>query len=81
MRHALIIASALVLGGFATTASAETPEERQACQDDAFRLCQALIPDRERVFACLVKNQRALNPICRKAIAQFSRGGGKARAN
>jgi len=37
MRHALIIATALVLGGLATTASAETPEERQACQDDAFR--------------------------------------------
>ena len=81
MRHALIIATALVLGGLATTASAETPEERQACQDDAFRLCQSFIPDRERVSACLVKNQRALNPICRKAIAQFSRGGQKARAN
>jgi len=81
MRHVLMFATALILGTLATGASAETPQERQACQDDAFRLCQAAIPDRERVFACLVKNQRALNPLCRKVIAQFSAGGKKARAN
>jgi hypothetical protein len=81
MRHALMFATALVFGTLATGAFAETPEERQACQDDAFRVCQAAIPDRERVFACLVKNQRALNPICRKAIAKFSGGNKKSRAN
>lgn len=80
MRHALMFATVLVFGSFAVGAHAETPQERQACQDDAFRLCQAAIPDRERVFACLVKNQRALNPICRKAVAQFSGGARKSRA-
>jgi hypothetical protein len=75
MRHALMFATALALGTLVSGAYAETPQERQACQDDAFRLCQAAIPDRERVFACLKQNQRALNPICRKAIAQF--GGAK----
>jgi hypothetical protein len=80
MRLALMFATALVLGTFTTGAYAETPQERQACQDDAFRLCQAAIPDRERVFACLAKNQRALNPICRKAMAQFVNGKKKSRA-
>jgi hypothetical protein len=79
MRHALMFATALVLGALTTGAYAETPEERQACQDDAFRICQAAIPDRERVFACLKKNQRALNPVCRKALAKFSGGGKKFR--
>ena len=80
MRHALMFTTALFFGSFVNGAYAETPQERQACQDDAFRLCQAAIPDRERVFACLVSHQRSLNPICRKALAQFANGSKKARA-
>jgi len=52
-------------------ASAETPEERQACTDDAFRVCQEAIPDRDRVFACLVQNSAALQPLCRNALAPY----------
>lgn len=52
-------------------ALAETPEERQACTDDAFRVCQQAIPDRDRVFACLVQNSAALSPLCRSALAPY----------
>jgi len=52
-------------------ALAETPEERQACTDDAFRVCQQAVPDRDRVFACLVQNSTALSPLCRKALAPY----------
>jgi hypothetical protein len=48
-----------------------TPEQRQACEQDAYRLCQDAIPDEQRVRQCLVRNMRRLNPTCRSA---FQRG-------
>jgi hypothetical protein len=44
---------------------AYTPEEQQACSDDAFRLCNAEIPDVDRVTACMVRRQSQLSPGCR----------------
>ena len=49
-------------------AAAETPEERQACMNDANRLCAMMMPDRERVFQCLAQNRALLSPLCRTAI-------------
>jgi hypothetical protein len=54
-----------------TAAVAETPEERQACTDDAFKVCQQAVPDRDRVFACLVQNASQLSPLCRNALAPY----------
>jgi hypothetical protein len=42
-----------------------TPEQRQACQPDAMRLCSEFIPDVERITACMVKNRIRLSPPCR----------------
>ena len=65
-----LIALALVF--FAMPAQAQpTLEQRQACEQDAFRLCNDAIPDEQRVRQCLVRNMRRLNPICRSA---FQRG-------
>ncbi len=47
---------------------AQSPDEQQACQNDAFRLCQQLIPDRPKVFECLVQNRELLSHICHQAI-------------
>ena len=44
---------------------AYTPEQQQACSDDAFRLCQAEIPDIDRVTVCMIKNKSQLSPRCR----------------
>ncbi len=46
---------------------------QNACQGDAYKFCQALIPDRAKVASCLFKNKRQLTPACRTVI-----GGGKA---
>ena len=62
----------LVVGGSMAMSYAQPPEEQQACQNDAFRLCQQLVPDRERVFECLVQNRELLNGICRGAIDRAS---------
>ena len=60
----------LMLAGTACS-SAETPEQRQACTDNAFQFCQQAIPDRDRVFACLVQNKDVISPLCREALAAF----------
>jgi hypothetical protein len=78
------VALALAFTLTSVAAFAETPEERQACTDDAFRVCQQAIPDRDRVFACLVQNSTALSPLCRKALSPYlaadTSGKGKAKA-
>ena len=65
----LLIVGAMLAG--VATAPAETPEQRQACTDDAFQLCSDAMPDRERVFACLVQNRRVISPLCREGMAAF----------
>ena len=49
--------------------AAGTPEQRQACMQDAFRLCNTEVPEVERITACMAKNIHKLSDPCR---AQFS---------
>jgi hypothetical protein len=42
-----------------------TPEQQQACQPDAMRLCGEFVPDVERITACMIKNRIRLSPPCR----------------
>src|SRR5215210_4484557 len=65
------VALALAFTITSVAAFAETPEERQACTDDAFRVCQQAIPDRGRVFACLIQNSATLSSLCRRALAPY----------
>jgi hypothetical protein len=49
-----------------TPAAAQgTPEQRQACQPDALRLCGDFVPDVDRITACMIKNRIRLSPPCR----------------
>jgi hypothetical protein len=50
----------------------ESAEDRQACTDDAFQHCGDAIPDRDRVYQCLVKKVKAISPACRKVITRPS---------
>ena len=47
------------------SASAYTQQEADACTPDAFRLCQAAIPDQGRVAQCLADNKSQLSPACK----------------
>src|SRR6476469_234031 len=58
------LAVALAFSGLPTTGHAYTPEEQQACQPDAFRLCGPEIPDVDRVTACMVARKSELSPEC-----------------
>jgi hypothetical protein len=50
-------------------AHAQTPEGRQACMNDAFQFCQEFIPDRERVFSCLVAHRTVISAACHTVMA------------
>ena len=42
-----------------------TPEQRAACEGDALRLCADVVPDVQRITACLHQKRRYLSPRCR----------------
>ena len=52
-----------------TVAVAQTQDGRQACMDDAFQFCQDAIPDRERVFQCLVSHKDLISAACHAVMA------------
>jgi hypothetical protein len=71
MTRLVAIASIMTVIGIATPACAYTQEEQMACQNDAFKFCDRMIPDENRVKSCLIANMRKLTPACRKL---FRRG-------
>jgi len=63
-----LLATALAVSISPAAGQGYTPEQEQACTNDAFRLCSAAIPDVDRVTACMVANKSQHSPPCR---AQF----------
>ena len=61
----LMLATALSFSMLPTVGEAYTPEQEQACTNDAFRLCSADIPDVDRVTVCMTRNKSQLSPGCR----------------
>ena len=61
----LMLATALSVSIWPAAGRAYTPEEQQACSDDAFRLCGPEIPDVDRVTVCMIRNKSQLSPRCR----------------
>jgi hypothetical protein len=63
MRKQFAFVLAVTLGSIGVSfAQGGSQEEQQACMDDAYKFCGAAIPDRERVFYCLVQNKTAITP-------------------
>jgi hypothetical protein len=64
----LLLGFALIAA--ATPAAAQgTPEQRAACEQDAYRLCSQYIPDERRTGACLRRNRIKLSPACRRLFS------------
>ena len=70
MRKQIGLAVVLALGA-GTAALAATPEEEQACTNDAFQFCQAYFPDRDRVFNCLVTNRQQISVACHTVLTPY----------
>lgn len=49
-----------------------TPEQRQACEPDALRLCGNYIPDADRIVVCLKANAPQLSPACHDVFFERS---------
>lgn len=69
MLYRAALAFALLAPAAALPALAETQEERMACTADANNLCAEEIPDREKVYQCLVRKVNDLSPACKRIIA------------
>jgi hypothetical protein len=54
-------------------ASAETPDEQNACMGDAFNICGHAIPDRDRVAACLAQNMNRISIACRTVMQRYAK--------
>ena len=61
MKKQIALVFVLALSAAERCALAETAEEQQACTNDAFEFCQKDIPDRNRVFSCLVENRNLMS--------------------
>ena len=60
-----------IMAGSFSSANAQyrgTPEMQQACTPDVMRLCDADVPDVERITACMKRNRANLSPACVAAI-------------
>ena len=68
MKQRLMLVVFMALNG-TTVALAQTQEGQQACMNDAFRLCQDAIPDRERVFQCLVSHKDLMSAAFHAVMA------------
>jgi hypothetical protein len=68
MFHRTALAFAILASASTFSAFAETTEERMACTPDAQNLCADEIPDRDKVYGCLVRKVNQLSPACKKII-------------
>jgi len=73
------LAVALTVATFSTGAFAQSNEEQQACMNDAFRVCSATIPDRNRTIACMVQNKPQLSAACQVVMDKYAPGGDVSR--
>ena len=75
----ITLAVALAVATFSTGALAQTAQEQQACMNDAFRVCSATIPDRNRTIACMVQNKAQLSAACQVVMDKYAPGGDVSR--
>jgi hypothetical protein len=71
----ITLAVALTVATVSTGALAQSNEEQQACMNDAFRVCSATIPDRNRTVACMVQNKAQLSAACQVVMDKYAPGG------
>jgi hypothetical protein len=68
MPKRIVLAVAILVAIPGWGAMAQTDAERRACSPDAQSICPDEMPDRDRVYACLVRHVESLNPACKQII-------------
>ena len=67
MLHRTVLAVVILATAMSYAAKAETEAERQACFNDGQTHCGDYIPDRDRVYACLVQKVKLISAPWRKS--------------
>jgi hypothetical protein len=71
----VVVAVALALAlSVGVVAAQGTPQQQQACQGDATRLCGDFIPDVAKIEACMSRKRAQVTAACRAAIVVPSQG-------
>jgi hypothetical protein len=69
----VLLALCVIAMTASSPALAETEAERQACTNDAQTHCADQIPDRDQVYACLVRKVSTLSAPCKRIISMAIR--------
>ncbi|QGM94639.1 hypothetical protein F7D13_11740 [Methylocystis rosea] len=77
MRIILRLSAILALFALAPAYAQGTPEQREACEGDANRVCEAYIPDAVAIERCLRANAGSISAACRAELGLASAGGKK----
>jgi hypothetical protein len=77
VRWRILLAAVLAIASPAASIAAGTPEAREACTPDVFRLCSAQIPDADEITACLRKKNTELSAVCRRFVMAGIKSSGK----
>jgi hypothetical protein len=72
MNKQVLLAVALTLGLIPAAFGQSEQEQQEACMDDAFKFCGQAIPDRQKVFYCLLENRHSIAPRCQTMIAPYA---------
>ncbi|HEY8124806.1 MAG TPA: hypothetical protein VIF88_05245 [Methylocystis sp.] len=79
MRIILRLSAVLTFFALAPAFAQGTPEQRQACEGDANRVCEAYIPDAVAIERCLRANAGSISAACKAELGLASAGGKKRR--
>lgn len=74
MRMILGTSALLALLATAPALAQGTPQQRAACEGDAYRLCDAYVPDAVAVERCLRAHMGSLSAQCRAEFGDGSDG-------
>ena len=64
--------AAALIAGTAPHATAQTAQQRAACQGDAKKLCSGVAPGGGRIIECLATQAASLSPACQGVLAPFA---------
>ena len=77
MRIILRLSAILALFALTPAFAQGTPEQREACEGDANRVCEAYIPDAVAIERCLRAHAGSISAACKAELGLASAGGKK----
>jgi len=74
------MAASMAIATSATPARAQAANAADLCTPDVMRLCDAFIPDADRIVVCLKQKRRQLSAGCRNALTPTASSASKRKS-